>query len=82
MTYIIQINDTYIPENFGHGVYEHTADIDKAWRFETKDKAEDYLSGYINPPCFWEGERAHNEIMRKRAANWRIQIIESNTHAS
>jgi len=75
MTYIIKIDNAYIPENFGHGAHEHTSDINKAWKFTTKDKAENYLNGYINPPAFWNGERAHNDAMRKKSANWQIEII-------
>lgn len=66
----------YIPEGFGYTVHEHTQDKTCAKRFSSKADALRYMGAYVHPPCFWESERRHREMMENRFRGWSFEAEE------
>lgn len=80
MKYIIRFTKPggiveYWPRDYGFRVHKHTADVAEAERFDTYAAAQRSLSGYINPPAFWESERQHANAVREKVKNWICEVI-------
>ena len=80
MPYAIKFTDpagvvSYMPEGFGHSCHAHVPDVASAWKLDGEAQAQRILNGYVNPPAFWNSERAHAEKMRAKFRNWKCEII-------
>lgn len=75
MAHIIRFKDptgqvSYWPKGFGFTSHKHAETVDNAERFESAATAWRRVSGYVNPPAFWESERRHAELMRIQFRGW------------
>lgn len=68
----------YWPKGFGYTSHAHTLHASDAEHFDTHEKAQRSLNGYIHPPAFWESERRHAENMRQQTRGWKCEIIPAN----
>ena len=56
-------------------IIQLTTEIEKAARFDSREKAERNLQGYINPPAFWNGELEHQQKQREKfKRRYRIEL--------